>query len=212
MAIVLDPADASKQLDALKGNPFREKIMWWAYMEAHPHPGKVSDYIPMTENGQRVRFGWQRLKQYFEEACNNVSSNYWKQKGQYKGAEITFLDGVRLYDMRVPQKDYNTGSWLGGVQWCGIFATWCWRQAGMNVKWMWPAPSGVKPRQDKTPQIGDIVILKGGLVHHFILINKQGDNGNWITVNGNSDYQSILVKPVDPKNVAYYYSVDDYKG
>jgi hypothetical protein len=30
-------------------------------------------------------------------------------------------------------------------------------------------------------------------------------------VNGNSEFQSVLIKPTNPANISYYYSVDDLK-
>jgi hypothetical protein len=212
MPINVGPAEIANQLDALRSNPIRERILWVAMGEAVP-ASKVSDRIPVMEEGQRVRFGWRRLKQYFDEACNNVNPSYWKQRGHFKGKEISNLDGVRLQDHRVPQRNYaqkdvhQPDAWYGGIHWCGIFATWVWKTAGVDVKWMWPGPSRVKARQQGTPQVGDILVMSGKLVHHCVLLNKVG----WQTVNGNSEFQSVLIKPTNPANISYYYSVDDLK-
>jgi hypothetical protein len=40
-------------------------------------------------------------------------------------------------------------------------------------------------------------------VHHFVAVDFDGNN--IIGVNGNSDYQSILVKPMPRASVIYHY-------
>jgi hypothetical protein len=52
---------------------------------------------------------------------------------------------------------------------------------------------------------GDVCVKKGQSVHHFIPIT---DSDPMQTVNGNSDNQSILIKPTHKNQVAYYYQVD----
>jgi hypothetical protein len=43
----------------------------------------------------------------------------------------------------------------------------------------------------------------GGEVHHFVAVEIDGDTIQG--VNGNSDYQSILLKPMKRATVNYYY-------
>jgi hypothetical protein len=61
--------------------------------------------------------------------------------------------------------------------------------------------------------LGDIAILKGKLVHHFIVtkINGSPDLSTTTieTVNGNSDYQGIRIKPAVLQDVVYYYTFED---
>ena len=44
-------------------------------------------------------------------------------------------------------------------------------------------------------------------MHHFIPYEIDPVAGIMQTVNGNSDFQSILRKPLPLKNVAYYYKI-----
>ena len=111
------------------------------------------------------------------------------------------LDGVKVPGKRVPQGPSKPS----GVSWCGIFATWCWIKAGKQTKWV----LGVGPSNatrvsgNQGIQVGDICVQSGGEIHHFIPVEINGDEIQG--VNGNSSYQSILLKPMKRATIAYYY-------
>ncbi|MDM0113018.1 peptidoglycan-binding domain-containing protein [Variovorax sp. J22R133] len=172
-------------------SPLRRKIIELAFAEAQPEPA-VTDLKTMMDGGQVVRAGWKRLKQYFDEGVDGWTEQKWKDKATF--------DGVRIPGRRIPQPPTS------GVSWCGIFATWVARQAGVQTKWkMGIGPSGLKPTFSRNCQPGDIAVM-AEQVHHFIVAGPIGDT--IITVNGNSDNQAILVKPRPLSSVIYFYSVE----
>jgi hypothetical protein len=199
----------------------REQFIQVARSEAHPAPhGQVSDLV-VDANGHRA--GWKRLQQYFDEAVAGWSSTKWNEFGEIQlpsgKRRIRFLQGVQVPGFRVPQGVSKPS----GVSWCGIFATWCLRQAGYEVQWH----SGIGPRganvtfvnQTTGFRVGDIIVIRGGEVHHAIVaelpsIYDETPTGardtSIVTVNGNSLNQSIRIhSEYTLKDVAYYYSVPD---
>lgn len=204
----------------------RERIVEIAREEASPPPfGKVSDLVL---DGEGNRAGWQRLKQYFDEAVEgwSLDPNKWSGRGQVKLPTasnltmISFMDGIKKPMYRVPQGK----SKLSGVSWCGIFATWVLRQAGvMNARWI--ADRGIRGdgvsmvNETKGFQIGDIIVIRSGEIHHAIVaempsIYDQDAAGNLdttiVTVNGNSTNQSIRIhSEYKLSDVAYFYRVPD---
>jgi peptidoglycan hydrolase-like protein with peptidoglycan-binding domain len=168
----------------------RQRILGIAVAQAKAGPnGAVSDRDTAFEAGQTVRRGWRRLKEYFDMSVAGWTENHWKMPG--------YLAGVQLPGKRVPQ----TGT--SGIQWCGIFATWVLIQAGLPVQWvLGRGISPLKPRFDRDFAPGDVCVMNHN-VHHFIPIAIEGDTMQ--TVNGNSDFQSILIKSRGVKEVAYYY-------
>lgn len=160
--------------------------------------GIVSDLDTVSETlswgGTRtIRKGWKNYKAFFDEAVSGWTENHWKVPG--------FLDGVKVPGKRVPQGPSKPS----GISWCGIFATWCWVKAGKQTKWV----AGVGPTNatrisgNSGIQIGDICVQSGSEVHHFVAVDFNGDTIQG--VNGNSDYQSILLKPMARGSVIYYY-------
>jgi len=192
--------------------------------------GKVSDKdIVYDQMGKptELRYGWENLKGYFEVA-GGFTEAHWKAKGfQSDGKEISNLDGVKFKNKRVPQRNVISGNvkW-SGTQWCGIFATWCWIKAGVpGVSWGFPGVKGQKVRivpDFKNPRnkdltmsdlsIGDIAVLndedpKNSLVHHCIVTNIMGSN--FESVNGNSDYQGVLLKTLPRTRINCFYTYKD---
>lgn len=185
------PAPAAPTSNA---GSLRQRIVEIANSMATPAPGKVSDLVTTVEpgTGRTVRAGWPFLKSFFDEAVAGWQQTHWNDKAT--------LDGVKIPGKRIPQPGRP------GVSWCGIFATWVLIQAGMPVKWV--LGKGIVPLQIKyarDPQPGDVAVLTGPEIHHCIVTANDGQTLQ--TVNGNSDNQSILIKPVAVSRVAYYYTV-----
>ena len=181
---------------------FAASVIRVAREEATPPPyGKVNDKLP--EPGEPgARFGWKRLKDYFETA-GKFTENHWRQPG--------YLDGVRLNNKRVPQPGQS------GINWCGIFATWVWIKAGVpGVYWGFPGVKGPNVKLVygyKGIGLGDIAVMQGSLVHHCIVSDIKGpaDKGSTQieTINGNSDYQGITIKPETLQHVSCFYTIED---
>ena len=179
----------------MKDKVFADNIVRIARAEAEPAPyGKVNDSQRVFSNGKMTneRFGWQRLKEYFEKAAK-FTDQHWKIPG--------YLDGVRVNNKRIPP----------GIHWCGIFATWVWIEAGIPaVYWGMPGvkgPNVVKVAGSAGISKGDIGVLQGGLVHHFIVADINGSSIT--TINGNSMYQGITTKTNQMTEVSYYYTFQD---
>ncbi len=218
-------------LGAWHDEPFREAALKAALAETLP-VSKVSDFLsvptdpfvidplpigkPTTRNPRIWRFGWQRLKQYYDEAVIGVNPNFWRQTNEIKidGTieVITHLNGVRGNNWRIPNiADPNKG----GMHWCGIFATWCWIQAGVPTKWPFGGPPvGVIKRrlnqEQPPPKPGDILVQGGNLVHHSLLLPDDAGPNHFLVINGNSDFQSVLIKPITRKSVVAYYSLENF--
>lgn len=187
------PGGAGTGVAGTKPSGLRGKIIAIAQQQATPPPGKVSDLVTMTDpvSGKRVRAGWKLLQEFFDVAVSGWSPNHWK--------DPKILAGVQIPGRRIPQPGTS------GVSWCGIFATWVLIKAGMPVKWGLGKGINLPIKADQGFRAGDVCIKKGDRVHHFIPIT---DTDPMQTVNGNSDSQSILIKPIYRSQVAYYYQVD----
>lgn len=174
---------------------YADTIIKIAEEEAKPAPyGKVNDFQRIYEGGKMTnyRFGWERLKEYVTVAAK-FTDQHWKIPG--------YLEGVQINNKRIPP----------GIHWCGIFATWAWIQAGIpGIYWAMPGVKGPNVKKVWGAQgisRGDIGVLKGGLVHHFIVAEIDGKKMK--TINGNSEYQGITIKNNSTDEVSAYYTVED---
>lgn len=112
------------------------------------------------ETGQKTRQGWPHLIQYFSLAAPNTWSN-------------------EIVKYKRP----------GLPSWCGIFALWTLKSAGINVgNWRQgvgiSAVSGIKTTLN--PKVGDIAYIEKNQ-HHAIVWKVEGNN--IITIDGNSGRQ-----------------------
>ena len=125
-------------LGAWRNEPFREDVLKVALAEALP-VSNVSDMIalkpdpsvidplptgkPPTKTPQSWRFGWKRLKQYFDEAFLGYIPGTWSMTHEIKidGTieVITNLNGVRGNNWRIPNPGDTVNK--GGIHWCGVF-------------------------------------------------------------------------------------------
>ena len=192
----------------------RSKIMEIAIQEAAPPYGKVSDLVRDAEGN---RAGWRILKSYFDDAVQGWTESKWADGGQilYNGhwRKIKNIEGVQVPGYRVPQPSKPSG-----VSWCGIFATWVLRRAGLEAKWV--VGAGIVGDKVKLTSgsegfmPGDVIVINGAEVHHAVVISENhkiydGD-GSIDTVNGNADQQSILRHSRYTRGqVWYYYKILD---
>ena len=227
---LLPPGTTPGTLGSWRDEPFREAVLRVALGEALP-VSNVSDFVPLpavfdsneptalgktpTKVPGSFRFGWPRLKQYYDEAVIGVNANFWRQTNEVKingqVQIITNLNGVRGNNWRIPNPaDPNKG----GMHWCGIFATWCWIKGGVPTKWPFGGPPvGIRKRafsMGDSPKPGDMLVQGGSLVHHSLLLPDSVGNGDFLVVNGNSDGQSVLIKPIKRKSVVAVYSLEDF--
>jgi hypothetical protein len=202
------PAPGQENGAALGPTALREKIRLWALMctqgpygavGAGAKYGIVSDADTLIEGGRTVRRGWKNLKSIFEDTVVGWTENHWKAPH--------YLDGVRIPGWRVPQTGKEKVR-TEGISWCGIFATWCWIKSGKASKWMAGAgPTGAQRVSGRDGiQVGDICVQNNQWIHHFVAVDVRGDT--IMGVNGNSDFQSILLKPMPRSSVGMYYRPD----
>jgi hypothetical protein len=202
-------------LDTL--SPARLTAIDVALQECNPPPGKVSDLVtnnlrdPWDGKIKRIRIGWQRLQTYFEQGTRNFLDM----------KKVEHREGILCWNKRVQAPGLPTApGTTTGVHWCGIFATWVYKQ--VQSRWpnfvrrdlFWKFPLISMPQYlamnqggklDMQP--GDVgVILKN--THHFVVVTPPQDGIVW-TVNGNDDYQSILLKPRKVKDILMQYKADE---
>lgn len=193
----------------------RKQIIEKGMAEATPQPyGKVSD-LKTDSSGNRA--GWQSLKSYFDDVVQGWNEQKWSMRGKIMVAggwrDISYLQGVQVPTYRVPQPSKPSG-----VSWCGIFATWVLKKAGITDA-TWVVGKGIVSGRVRLVMggsgfdVGDVVVLKGGEIHHAIVSEMPTyycDDDSLQTINGNSGAQSIEVhRKWLAKNVGYYYKVLD---
>jgi hypothetical protein len=175
-------------------------------------------FCRVTDEGQTTdRANWQRLQLYY----NMVFPRPWTARGEYwpQGANgphhnITMLEGVQKVGMKVPQM-FPPGA---GINWCGIFATWCWRQGGVpSVVWTPGRPSivtAIPCTAASRPIPGDMMILRDppdapGRSHHVIMNSWPLSNGQFTIISGNADqFQGVCLHYKTYDDVQAFYSVD----
>src|SRR4051794_28331310 len=189
---------------------YRSEIIRIAKEESDLGPwryGKVTDYISDPEE-PTFRRGWRRLKEYFDMAVigwgwqwNDSTPRSYVKNGEEKGP-ISYLEGVQKKDMRVPQDTAGNG-----INWCGIFGAGVVGRAFRSsaaARWASPGIIGGGVglvNGNRGIQPGDVVVFGAPLVHHCIVYGMDEAAGKLLTINGNSDAQSILHKEMWVKDV-----------
>ena len=97
-----------------------------------------------------------------------------------------------------------------GTSWCGVFAIWVYRRAGLDLSWdlnrgrpdgplekRWPWDFTRRDEFEDAIQPGDIVVGPGPLWHHSIVVSR-GANGALTTISGNTVFGRI-VKRASPQ-------------
>lgn len=163
--------------------------------EARKWIGKVGDHGATKE-----RRGWDILQKIFDETM--LGGMNWqgpKKKYHSEAADadymVTPMEGLKTPGMRIPQDDEGRG-----LNWCGIFATWSWRNKGIDVKWKKGTGGGptlagaAKPIPTSTNfralMPGDICAIPKG-THHFLIVSVSSDFKSVGSVDGNTLWQEI---------------------
>ncbi|HRP70648.1 MAG TPA: hypothetical protein PLY93_14070, partial [Turneriella sp.] len=151
---------------------------------ARTYVGRISDLGGTGGN----KLGWELLKDIYDTSYHtNVFS--WGQ---------TAIDGIKL-----PGKKINS--------WCGIFAVAMVRKAGVDAaNWQ----TGIGPKgiassckaNDGNFTPGDILVMKGSLVHHNLFVSQKTD-GSMVTIDGNQVYQTVKLRTnLNASDVQCYYT------
>ncbi|MET0605669.1 MAG: hypothetical protein ABWZ80_04390 [Beijerinckiaceae bacterium] len=187
------------------------------------------------------RKAWTQLKRYFDESLlrplpwSSGKSSWAPLKFTDKAGVThqleTMLEGVQRKGMRVPQSnkaevktrrnargETETYEYWRGVSWCGIFANWAWQAAGVGTKWQMgvgPTVNGVKVAASSNVAAlspGDIVIKKGGEVHHALVAVVKPGGKDFLTIDGNTYEagmdQTVARHSISAGDISYFYSMD----
>ncbi|MBI5260022.1 MAG: peptidoglycan-binding protein [Burkholderiales bacterium] len=134
--------------------------------------------------------------------------------GRPKGIDFVkevfdFAAGVKLTDANFREGGTSAGNWIATPwvgntahvkSWCGIFAIYCYRKAGIPVHWDIGKGGPVGPLRMRTFSPGFASKLKPGDIgsvrtksHHFLIesINSQGPLPPLTTIDGNTDFGRI---------------------
>ena len=137
-------------------------------MDAPPIQAKV-------RGADGFRQGWQKLKAIFELAAPVFIRPGWEENNLKR----SLLVGER-----------------GIPHWCGIFAVWAHKMAGVPVG-NWPIGGGASTTRGFRPvppsqlKRGDVGYIDKPYQHHFLVLGVNGD-GTIDTLNGNSDPNSTI--------------------
>lgn len=133
------------------------------------------------------------------------------------------------FDQRYYQATSPRGSGTVTFHWCGVYATFVWLQAKMQVEWAFVANSNnngpYKPGNNtriETSTIkdmiapGDIVVESTGALHHMLVLSISADGNAADVLEGNggpgSKTQTIVRRRRSSLgSVGYFYSVDSYR-
>jgi peptidoglycan hydrolase-like protein with peptidoglycan-binding domain len=123
------------------------------------------------ETGKATRKGWERLLEYFTVA--------------YGGT----LPMPHMKDI-IKYHKYGMGAQSGGLQsWCGIFANWACKTAGVSVP-NWKIGGTPMGPFSQNPEPGDIGYIDQPFQHHCVVIAVDGDTIT--SVDGNSGADSSV--------------------
>jgi len=152
------PAEDKKQ-EQLPVSGGRQAVAAAAMAEV----GKVraKDMSGKDEEGKPARVGWERLVEYF-----NVSfGGGWKDMDLVKHRR----GGERLKHGTTTGEKESVQDVL--PSWCGIFAIWAVKTAGFSVGTWAPgkSASNIMKRQNKVPQVGDVVVSPNHN-HHAVIV------------------------------------------
>lgn len=101
-----------------------------------------------------------------------------------------------------------------GKAWCGGFALWALKQAGLALNTPWQIGKGFTevnglPRT-KNPQPGDIAYFDQPYQHHAIVTSNDGQTVN--TIDGNQAGNTVAVKTRPLSAATAYYSIQPFIG
>ena len=176
--------------------------------EAESHLLKVSDYP--GDGATAKRKGGDFLKQILNDACAVPPS--------WTAENLRALETKGMW-LNVSGRGGTTDS-TKAIHWCGIFATYVLRRAGMPVKWQSGVgiePSGAESKMvrkyrrwiekfdDDAFEVGDVAAIPRAN-HHFVIVDVSHAT-QLGTVAGNGNYQRIERQTHERKDVNCLYKI-----
>lgn len=117
--------------------------------------------------------------------------------------EVGSGDAQKYWDVSAP------GVAIGkGISWCGGFALWALKQAGLATNVFWEFGKGFlyKLPTTKNPQPGDIAYLTKNQ-HHAVVSSTNAD-GSVNLINGNGAGGKVSLSTTPRSSIAAFYSID----
>ncbi|MFG2042887.1 CHAP domain-containing protein [Dactylosporangium sp. NPDC048998] len=111
---------------------------------------------------------------------------------------------------------YGLNGVICGSAWCSIFASWAWRQAGINIYlpysgdfYHWGSSHGTL-RSTSNIRPGDVVLFgtSAGASNHIGVVVDVDSSGAITTIEGNFSDQVMKVGPYQPSSAASYHPGD----
>lgn len=100
-----------------------------------------------------------------------------------------------------------------GTSWCGAFALWALKQAGLGLSWIWSFGTGGKYGflyhlpTTKDPQPGDIAYVDQPYQHHAIVHSVNLD-GTVSLINGNGTGGKVSLSNTPKSHVTAFFSIE----
>jgi peptidoglycan hydrolase-like protein with peptidoglycan-binding domain len=145
-----------------------------------------------SKGGDGFRKGWQKLKVIFETAGPDYTRAGWEENNLKRSTAVSNTAGI--------------------PHWCGIFALWAHRAAGLNVgTWKIGKGIGANPAFRSIPAAqvkkGDVGYINQPYQHHFIVREVYPD-GTIDTIDGNSAATSTISTKsrVPKKSISLFFS------
>lgn len=100
-----------------------------------------------------------------------------------------------------------------GTSWCGAFALWVLKQAGLALNWFWSFGKGgnygflYKLPITHTPQPGDIAYVAQPYQHHAV-VHTVNPDGTVNLINGNGTGGKVSLSTTPKSHITAFYSVE----
>lgn len=117
--------------------------------------------------------------------------------------EVGSNDAQKYWDVVLP----GLGTIASNISWCGGFALWAVKQAGLAPDWTWEIGKGFLYKLPITysPQPGDIAYY--AKYQHHAVVRSINPDGTVSLINGNGTDGKVSLSTTAPSNVSAFYSI-----
>lgn len=120
--------------------------------------------------------------------------------------ELGEQDPSKYWEEVLPEHQQGTG--FKG-HWCGGFALWCLRQAGLarNIDWQIGRGFCFQLPRTSSPEPGDIAYIDQPFQHHAVVVTASGNSVT--TVDGNQPGSSVQLRTRPRSAITAFFSIED---